>query len=141
MSENSTLRDSRYVLLRNKDDITVVDTETKEEQKVVNLYSLKWTPAGPVAKLQIDLDKSLANPDAYWWAARSKTLFSFNEARRTIVEWFINRGATINEIKESDYINMPDVDQLWKEYLLNSGQETLDLLDAMNEDDLEGGRG
>jgi hypothetical protein len=141
MSENSTSKGDRFVLLRKKDEITVVDTKTKEEQKIVNLYSLKWSPAGPVAKLQIDLEKSLANPDAYWWAARSKTLFSFNEARKTIVEWFINRGATINDMKEDDYINMPDMDQLWKKYLLESGQETLDLLDAMNEDDLGGGRG
>jgi len=140
MSENSTSKESRYILLRKKDEITVVDSKTKEEQKVVNLYTLKWSPAGPIAKLHIDLEKSLANPDAFWWAAKSKTLFTFNEARRTIVEWFINRGATINEMKESDYINMPDIDQVWKKYLLDSGQETLDLLEAMNEDDLEGGR-
>jgi len=92
--------------------------KTNEEIQVVNMYSIQWTVSGPIAKRMITVEHAFKNPDAYVECLKLGTnLYNYEEARKIIVNWFLERAMSIEKMEENTYAGTPDDEQMWRKFI------------------------
>ena len=83
---------------------------------IQNLYAIRYTSAGPIAKLVVTMERALLNPEKYKEIALEQELFNYQHAKEIIVSWFIERAAYIDELPESEYIGGKPSEELWQKF-------------------------
>lgn len=110
----------------------VYNAETQSSEEAENLYAIKFTPAGPILKIVFEISVDRFTQEEYFKI--KKEAFTFDEAKKVVVEWFIDRASYIERLEEKEYFNVSDTKQKdFTEYLGGYFEE-------LNDADFKGGR-
>jgi len=117
----------QFFLYRNTNDEINIYRKTEEgvitRVPIQNLYSIKYTQAGPIAKLVISLNDALANPEGYEKIVDDKKLFTYPHAKDLIVKWFLGRAQTIDDMSEDQYMGGIPTEELWRKYCVDNAKK------------------
>ena len=126
MKKNSVFNNGMFIYRDKDDEFVVYNKELKEKQmKLENLYAIKYTSAGPIAKVVISIKDALDDPLAYKQALDKNELFSFNHAKDLIVKWFLDRAEKIDDLTEKEYMSGTPNEDAWREYVQRKSDEML----------------
>ena len=127
MKKNLVYNEGMFIYRDENQDFVLYNKALKEKMvKLENLYSLKYTPAGPIAKVMISLKDALDDPLAYKNALDKNELFSFNHAQELIVKWYFDRAEKICDLTEQQYMPGTPNEDAWREYVARKSNETLE---------------
>jgi hypothetical protein len=126
MKKNLVFNDGMFIYRNVDNEFVVYNKKLKEKQmKLENLYAIKYTSAGPVAKVIISIKDALDDPMAYKEALDKNELFSYNHSKDIIVKWFIDRAEKIDNLTEKEYMAGTPNEDVWREYVQRKSDEML----------------
>jgi len=98
----------------------------KKKVETGNYYALDWTPAGPVFVLVLTGEEAANDPDLLQLANEINDLFTFEEAKSYIVEYYKKLAEDIDDMKEEELLAYEPSEvalEEWRKYLEN-GKES-----------------
>lgn len=93
-----------------------------------SLYWLEYTPNGPVPSLALHREDASRNSKAFF--DMRKQCYTFKEAKKKMVEWYMQRALMVDSMTEFDFDKMTDTNEMTRTEI----REMLEYLENLNEE-------